>query len=436
MALEDISFEGNDINTQNNSDNVNNNNNNNNNDDITNLHGGGTDDITHKSNNTNNNNNNNNNTDDNNNNNNNNSNNNGDGEGNQIPHDIAVGTEVVFGEDTYTVAENGDLVDKDGNVFKEAKDVKSWIDENNNGDEEITIDSVREALGVDITDEEGKPVEFADTADGVKSYVESVIAMKLNEASQAGVNKLFADNPLVKQFIDYVTLTGTPKGFGDIPDRSGIELDKDNETQQIAIIKMAAEQFGNKSLNDNYINYLKSTGALYDEAKTQLAALKQHDADVKRQIEEKAEDARRKDAQEVQDYWKAVSDAIDKKVIGGYRLPDTFVKEVNGQKRTYTLNDFYNYLSKATEVDSEGNSLTGYQADLAKMSDEETLTQELLSAWLMFRGGTYKDLVDMAVKEEQVRKLVIKSKQQHSRGTIKVNKPAETKTNGDDILFS
>lgn len=424
MAKEDISFEGNDINNQNNNDDVNNNNNNNNNDnnnnnnddDTTHLDGGDDDDITHRSNNT----------DDHNN----------DDDDNQIPHDVEVGTEIEFEGATYTVAENGDVVDKDGKVFKEAKDVKAWLEENNANDDEINIDSIREAIGADIVDENGNNVEFENTPTGVKSYVESVIAMKLNEASQAGVNKLFADNPLVKQFIDYVTLTGSPKGFGDIPDRTGIELDKDNETQLKAVIKMAAEQFGNKSLNDNYIEYLKSTGALYDEAKTQLAALKEYDTNVRKQIEEQAENARRKEQQDVENYWKGVNDAINKKVIGGYKLPDTFVKEINGQKRTYTLNDFYNYLSKATEVDSEGNALTGYQADLAKMSDEETLNQELLSAWLMFRGGTYKDLVEMAVKEEQVRKLVIKSKEKRATKTIKVNKPAATKTNADDILFS
>ena len=423
MAKEDISFEGNDIDNQNNNDDVKNNNNNNNNDnnnnnnddDTTHLDGGGDDDITNKSNNTDNNNDNNNN--------------------DTIPHDVEVGTEIEFEGATYTVAENGDIVDKDGNVFKEAKDVKAWLEENNTGDEEINIDSIREAIGEDIVDENGNNVEFENTPDGVKSYVESVIAMKLNEASQAGVNKLFADNPLVKQFIDYVTLTGSPKGFGDIPDRTGIELDKDNETQLKAVIKMAAEQFGNKSLNDNYIEYLKSTGALYDEAKTQLAALKEYDTNVRKQIEEQAENARRKEQQDVENYWKGVNDAINKKVIGGYKLPDTFVKEINGQKRTYTLNDFYNYLSKATEVDSEGNALTGYQADLAKMSDEETLNQELLSAWLMFRGGTYKDLVDMAVKEEQVRVLRLKSKERSNKKKVKIVKP-QGKTDSNDIILS
>ena len=62
-------------------------------------------------------------------------------------------------------------------------------------------------------------------------------------------------------------INGTPKGFGDIPDRSGIVIDPENKMQQEAIIRMAAKEFGNESLNDNYIKYLNDSGSLFDEAK-------------------------------------------------------------------------------------------------------------------------------------------------------------------------
>ena len=52
----------------------------------------------------------------------------------------------------------------------------------------------------------------------------------------------------------------------------------------------------------------------------------------------------------------------------------------------------------------------------------------------MFTGGTYKDLVNMAIKEHEVHKLIIKSKQQRSTRTIKINKPAD-KGNASDVVF-
>lgn len=352
--------------------------------------------------------------------------------------ELEVGTELEFDGATYTVAENGDIVDKDGNVFKEAKDVKAWLNENNiEDDSPLSINAVQEAVGISVTDEAGNPVEFTNDAAGVKGYVDAVINLRSAELQQGAVNKLFADNPMLKQFVDYTLLNGgDPRGFGEIPDRSGIQLDKDNEAQLEAVIKMAAREFGNNSLNDNYIKYLKASGGLYDEAKSQLAALVQKDQNYRKEIQQRAEAARQQEQQELNQYWNNVNQAIQNRNINGYVIPETFVKEVNGQKITYTPSDFFNYLSRAVETDGNGNVMTGYQRDLNKLSDEEVLNRELLDAWLMFTGGSYKDLVDMATKEEKVKKLLIKSKQQRSSHTVKINKPKSSgKVDFNDILL-
>lgn len=352
--------------------------------------------------------------------------------------EFEAGTEIEFDGNVYTVAENGDIVDKDGNVFKEAKDVKAWLDENNVGDEadgELSLQSIMDAVGVEVNDENGNPIEFTQDANGVVSYINSVLDVKANELQEGAINKLFADNPMLKEFIDYVSLTGTPRGFGEIPDRSGIKLDPNNESQLEAVIKMAASEFGNASLNDNYIKYLKSSGSLYDEAKAQLDALVKKDKAYREELTRRADEARAQEAQDVENYWQAVSEAVGARVIGGYKIPESFVKEINGQKITYTPDDFYNYLSRATEVDESGNTMTGYQRDLNNLSDKELLDRELLDAWLMFTGGSYKDLVDMAVKENEVRRLIVKSKQQKSNRTVKVTKANKTKASIDDIIF-
>lgn len=353
------------------------------------------------------------------------------------------GTEVEFDGNVYTVAENGDLVDKEGKVFKEAKDVDSWLKENgftdtteSNNNNELSIDSIKSAIGVDVTDENGKPIEFTNDAAGIKGYVQSVLDLKSKELQTGAINNLFNEVPILKEFIDYLQVNnGNPRGFGEIPDRSGIKLDENNEAQLEAVIRTAAMEFGNKSLNDNYIKYLKSSGSLYEEAKTQLAALVAKDKQYRADLETRAQAARDADEQRVKQYWQGVSDAITKRVINGYKLPESIVKEVNGQKLTLTPTDFYNYLSRATETDEEGNPLTGYQRDLNKLSDEELMNKELLDAWLMFTGGSYKDLIDMKIEEEKVRRLVVKSKEQRTSRTIKVNKPQSSKVNPNDIVF-
>ena len=395
---------------------------------ITNLNGGGTDDITGK---------------DNQNNNgveggdNNNEEKNND---NSSTGELTEGTEIEFDGVIYTVDANGNLVDKNGTIFKEAKDVADWmktmdVEDSNNNDEPLTLASIQEAIGITVTDANGNNIEFTDDAAGIKAYVNSVIDLKSNEIQQATINKFYQDNPLVKQFTDYVQLNGTPRGFGEIPDRSGIVLDKDNTAQLEAVIRMAAAEFGNKSLNDNYIKYLKDGGGLYDEAKAQLQALVEKDAAVRKEIEARAKAQREEEAKSVSDYWNKVNNVIDSRIIAGYKLPESFTKEVNGQKVIITPNDFYNYLSKATETDTDGNKVTGYQRDLNKLTDDEYLNRELLDAWLMFTGGTYKDLIAMAVNEDKVRQLRVKSKEQRSAKTVKVIKKQGGKVDMNDIVL-
>ena len=357
---------------------------------------------------------------------------------------LDAGTQLDIDGKPYTVDAKGNIVDDKGNVFKQASEVNDWLKtvqtangDNEPDDKEITVAAIQKALGIEITDENGNPAEFTNDAAGVKSYVEDVINLKSAELQQAAVNKVFNDNPLLKQFADYLVVNnGNPYGFGQLPDRSTIELDKTNETQQEAIIRMAAQEFGNKAVNDNYIQYLKQTGGLYDEAKVQLANLVEKDNNLRKQLETEAQQRRAQEEQEIDKYWNNVNNVIDSGIVGGYKLPESFVKEVNGTKVTLNRKDFFNYLSKPAVTDEQGNTMTGYQRDLANLSDEDALAKEMLDAWLMFTGGTYKDLINMAVKEDNVRKLKIMSEKQRNAKSIKIVTKRTGKTDINDLMLS
>ena len=392
-------------------------------DDVTNLNGGGADDVTGKDGNSDNNANQDDNKSD---------------DNNSSTGELVTGDTIDVDGVIYTVDDKGNLVDDKGGIFKEAKDVEEWLksveveDDNNNSP--LSLAAIQESLGVTITDENGNEVSFTDDAEGVKSYVDSVISVRSNELQEAAINRLYQDNPLLKQFQDYVQLTGSPRGFGEIPDRSGIKLDKDNEHQLVAVIKMAATEFGNKSLNDNYIKYLRDSGSLYDEARAQLKALVEKDEAYKKDIEIKAQAQRDEQAKATADYWNNVSRVVESRQIGSYRIPESFTKEINGKKVVVTPKDFFNYLSIPKETE-DGRIVTGYQADLANLTDEEYLNREMLDAWLMFTGGTYKDLIDMAVKEEEVRRLRVKSKDRRSTKSVKIIKTSASKSSIDDIVL-
>lgn len=350
------------------------------------------------------------------------------------------GTIVEYNGTEYKIDASGNLIDKDGKVFKKAEEVQKFLTDNKAVDEDeverTLMENIKKAVGVDITDDKGSVVEFSDDPEGISNYVKSVVELKTSEIENAVVNKIYRDNPLVKQFIDYVQITGSPKGFGDIPDRSGIELDPKNEMQLEAVIRMAATEFGNKSLNESYIKYLKDTGALYEEAKIQLEALIGKDEAYRKDIEIKAELARQQEEKKIENYWKGVLNAINNRVIGKYKLPETFIKEIDGKKVSLTPNDFYKYVSETALRDENGDRITAYQRDLRAQTNEELLNKDLLDAWLLFTGGSYKDLVDMAIKEEKVKRLIIKSQEKRTNPSIKINRYKDTSSDKlSDIVF-
>lgn len=366
------------------------------------------------------------------------------GDGITSTGELSEGTVVEFDGANYTADKAGNLVDKDGNIFKKAEEVKDWMasmevddDTKKDGKESSNFDitSIREAVGVDVEDADGNPVEFTNDAAGVKSYIESVIDLKSKEVREAAINRLYADKPYLKEVDDYyIANGGSLNGFGQLPDRSGIKLDKDNEQQLEYVIRAAANEFGNKSLDDNYIKYLKTTGNLYDVAKQQLDLLVEKDKETREAYAARAKEVQDKERNDTLAYWKSVNEAVNSGVIGGYKIPESFVKEVNGKKITLTRNDFYDYLSKPIK-DEQGNQMSAYQRDLNKMSDKDYLDKELIGAFLQFTGGSYKDLVDMAIKEEQVRTLRLKAKDNRATKTVRVKPKSAGKANIDDILL-
>ena len=92
--------------------------------------------------------------------------------------ELSQGDVVEIGNNSYTVDDKGNLVDASGNIFKEAKDVKSFLeglDKVDNNTEELNIQSIQNAIGITVTDENDKPVEFENTVEGIKSYMNAVI---------------------------------------------------------------------------------------------------------------------------------------------------------------------------------------------------------------------------------------------------------------------
>lgn len=348
---------------------------------------------------------------------------------------LEAGTELQLGEEVYIVDENGNVLDKEGNIFKEAKDVKEWLNsfeqQEENDENELTIANIQKALDIVITDENDKEVEYENTPEGVKAYVEQVIESAREEHYQTALDTLFGKYPFVQDMINYYEANGKSlEGYGQAPDRSGIELEENNEAQQEYIIRTAWQEQGRKGNVDGYIQYLKSTGNLFSVAQEELEGLKESDKQYREMLNQKAEEAKQAQLEEAKKYWGNVHEIVKSRQIAGYNIPESIVINRNGTKTTATIEDFFNYIY---QVDSKGKSRYNY--DVEAEDPQARLHDDILKAYLKFTGGDFTNLLDMAINKKEVNKLILKAKE-NKKPSISVRKPTPKTTNKDiDLGF-
>lgn len=357
----------------------------------------------------------------------------GNGNSNTTEEPLQAGTSIEVGDETYTVDEAGNVLDKNGNVFKEAKDVKEWLDsfdkvDATDGEDTISIDSIREAVGIEITDENDEPIEFENSPAGIKAYIDAVVDTAKEEHYETAINTLYQKYPILNDVLNYYVANGNSlEGFGEIPDRSNITIDDENEAQQEAIIRTAWKERGQKGDVEGYLAYLKSSGTLLATAKEELTAIQESDKQYRDELAAEAERKENERIQRLEKYWNSVHDVVKSRNIAGYQIPDSIIINRNGQKLSVTPEDFFNYIYR---VDKDGKS--AYERDLEAETPESRRDDEILRAYLKFVGGNYSNLVDMAINKEKVNKLKLRAKERNA-STIRINKPKTTTAKGADI---
>lgn len=356
--------------------------------------------------------------------------------GGQEESTLSTGDSIELDGVTYTVNENGDLVDEKGEIFKAKSEVEAFLKEYTAEDAneipEINVADIQKLVGVDVVDDKGKAISFDNTPQGVAEYVNSVLELKKAEFAQAGINKLIEDYPVLNDFLNYYIANGNSyEGFGEMKDRSGIQIDETNESQQSAIVREAWKEFGKRGDVEKYIKYLKDTGTLAEAAKDDLAALQQADAELREENSRAALKAQQEYEAQVVAYWKEVKSCVDRREIAGYKIPDVIILDRGGKQVSATPDDFFNYVYQVDD-----NGMSQYQKELAKEAPAERMNDELLKAYLKYTGKSYNSLLEMAVANKEVKKLrLTANKNKSAKATIKITKAAKTNGNLDGENF-
>lgn len=300
---------------------------------------------------------------------------------------------------TYTINNNGDAVGEDGQVFRTRAELAQLI-ASQATQEPSVLQTLQSKFGSEFTDENGNPIVFDDSIEGLNSYVETVVKARQEEAQQAALNSLFATYPQVEQALNYVKLNGSLEGFNEIPTERPA-LDKNNEEQLASVIREEWKLQNKRGDVNKFIDYCKSAGTLYETAVESDKVVGEINeaklAETKAKVEA-AEEAERKATEE---YWNKVNETLTKGDLMGYAIPDQIQCNRDGKKVMLSKADFMKYIS--VPVDETGN--TTYMLDEAKVAPEIAMQDDLLRAYLKFTGGNYSSLVGMAANKEQVLKL-------------------------------
>lgn len=332
------------------------------------------------------------------------------------------GSVVTVGEDSYTVDANGNLLDKDNNIFKSSNEVAEWlaqfetIDDDDDADA-INLANIQKAIGIELSDENGNPVEFENSIEGIKSYINGVVEANREDNYRTAFNSIQQQYPFIDDVINYwVANNNSLEGYNEIPDRSKIEVIPNNAAQHEAIIRQAWAESKRPGNIEDYLQYLKSSGNLESVARDELKGLQQLDADYRERIAQQAEEVEAKQQQYIAEYWNSVQDIVQSGKIAGYDIPETITVNRDGRSIAVGRNEFFNYLY---QVDGEGKSM--YQRDIEATDENTQLQDQLLRAYLMFTGGSYADLVAMADNKNKVKHLKLTAKNS-KKPSVRINR--------------
>lgn len=344
------------------------------------------------------------------------------GDGQSDDSSLKEGSVVTVGEDSYTVDANGNLLDKDNNIFKSSNEVAEWlaqfetVDDDEDADA-INLANIQKAIGIDLSDENGNPVEFENSIEGIKSYINGVVEANREENYRAAFNSIQQQYPFIDDVINYwVANNNSLEGYNEIPDRSKIEVIPNNTAQHEAIIRQAWAESKRPGNIEDYLQYLKSSGNLEAVARDELKGLQQLDADYRERIAQQAEEVEAKQQQYIAEYWNSVQDIVQSGKIAGYDIPETITVNRDGRSIAVGRNEFFNYLY---QVDGEGKSM--YQRDIEATDETAQLQDQLLRAYLMFTGGSYADLVTMADNKNKVKHLKLTAKNS-KKPSVRINR--------------
>ena len=300
-------------------------------------------------------------------------------------------------------AENGDLVDKDGKVLIEAKDVKKDKEGNIELPEDFFetpnsegFDFVKETFindyGVEFKDKDGKELSFdVTTPEGKKAMLNHVVTEAGYLIHESMQKALFSKYPDVAQYIQLREQGFSPeeaKGK-EIVDWDKVKITKDTvEEAKKAIKTLYVKRGFSETKADSIIKAYELDNTLESEGKDAVKELK---ALQEKEITDRNNQKIYQEQQEkliAEKEYNTVTQVISNKQFGGIKIADTEVKP------------FIDYLYKPLDIN--GNTQAMIDAEQAE------LDTRLAIEYIRFKKMNLSDIVAMEKNKETVKTIKAK----------------------------
>lgn len=157
----------------------------------------------------------------------------------------------------YTLDDNGNAVDDNGEIKFTKEQIDAMSDEGANELDGDYIEAISKASGIVIKDEKGEPVKFEPTIEGFAKREAAVKALGEREGFAKGFNEFLANNPDIAALVEYKSKFGTIEGYSANVDYSKVEIKDDDNLLADLIYKAEIQKVLLRNVPNELLSFQK-----------------------------------------------------------------------------------------------------------------------------------------------------------------------------------
>lgn len=314
----------------------------------------------------------------------------------------------------YKLDTDGNAIDAEGKIVYKKEDLEEPADVQ-------IVGVLKQNIGIVITDESGKEIEYEDSLEGITKYVKD--ALKIQEESVAArvEEAIMGTHPELPNILRHLELNGNLDKYKPSENWSKIVIADDTEDTKLeSIVRKAKLDKGDSETEINeYIKYLKEGNKLKDVAKESLKYLSDKEKATIKAEKDTLEARRNAEIEAEKKKVNYVANVIKqgKLKLGEkeFVIPEIIrIKKEDGTVVNKTRDDFFDYLYKPVSIKLEDGrtvETTMYKYDDYVNENKKTIEHDLLDALKTFAGYNMESFIETQVNKQKtldLKKLITK----------------------------